>query len=258
VASCSTSVGAVISTSVERILRQVPDDALVLDVGGWGRPFRRADVVIDRMPYATRGLYGFDGEEPERFAEGSWVVWDVCAREPWPFEAEQFDFVVCSQTLEDLRDPVWVCSEMVRVGKAGYVEVPSRLEEQSYGVQGPWVGWGHHHWLADVRPGHIEFVFKHHVIHGRPSAHFPGGFASTLTDEERTARLWWEGSFTFEERILGDAESLDSYLDGFVEQELRRRHLARPVASRPSLGRRAVGRLKRLLADTRGTAGRPL
>ena len=58
--------------------------------------------------------------------------------------------MICSHTLEDVRDPIWVCSEIQRVAKAGYIEVPSRLEEQSYGFQGPWVGWGHHHWLIEV------------------------------------------------------------------------------------------------------------
>lgn len=234
------------NSSLERILRSVPDDAVVLDVGGWGKPFRRADMVIDRMPYATRGLYGFDGDEPERFDEGSWVIWDICGREPWPFLDDQFDFVVCSQTLEDLRDPVWVCSEIARVGKAGYIEVPSRLEEQTYGIQGPWVGWGHHHWLVDVGPGRIEFVFKHHVIHGRPTAHFPAAFALTLSEEERNSQLWWEGTFSYEERMLTDAESLDGYLDSFVATELGRRN----YTTSASLWRRAAGRARRVLDAT--------
>lgn len=236
-----------IRSSVDRILRELPDDALVLDVGGWGKPFRRADAVIDRMPYATRGLYGFDGEEPERFDEGGWVIWDICARQAWPFGDKQFDFVICSQTLEDLRDPIWVCSEMERVARAGYIEVPSRLEEQSYGVQGPWVGWGHHHWLVDVEGRHISFVFKHHVIHGRPSAYFPAGFVKLLNEEERTSQLWWESSFTFDERIFADPENLDAYLDTFVEEEMRRRQLPRHDLSERSLRRRAGGRVKRLL-----------
>jgi hypothetical protein len=235
----------VISTSVERILREVPDGAKVLDVGGWGKPFRRANVVIDRMPYTSRGLYGFDGEEPERFDETTWVIWDICGRRPWPFHDNEFDFVVCSQTLEDVRDPVWVCSEIARVGKAGYIETPSRLEEQSYGVQGPWVGWGHHHWLVDVLTGHIDFVFKHHIIHGRPSAHFPRGFVSLLDDDERTAKLWWQDSFTSDERIFVEPEALDSYLDSFVATEMQRRNVLRQVPARRSLVRRAAGRVKR-------------
>jgi hypothetical protein len=237
----------VIASSVERIERELPAEALVLDVGGWGKPFRRANTVIDRMPFSSRGLYGFDGSGPERFDEGSWVIWDICSRQPWPFRDKQFDFVVCSQTLEDLRDPVWVCSEIVRVGKAGYVEVPSRLEEQSFGVQGPWVGWGHHHWLVDVNPDHIDFVFKHHVIHGRRSAHFPAGFVDALTDDERNSQLWWTDSFSFAERILSDADSLDGYLDRFVEQELSRRQWACPVPADRGVLSRLGRRLRRVV-----------
>ncbi len=58
---------------------------------------------------------------------------DICDHEPYPFGDQEFDFVICSQTLEDVRDPIWVCSEINRIGKAGYIEVPSRLEEQSWG-----------------------------------------------------------------------------------------------------------------------------
>src|SRR5437870_11794806 len=119
--------------SAERILREVPADAVVLDIGAWGKPFTRADWVLDYMPYETRGLYGKDGEDPERFTADTWVIWDICDRRPFPFSDKQFDFVICSHTLEDIRDPVWVCSELNRIGKAGYIEVRSRLEEQCDG-----------------------------------------------------------------------------------------------------------------------------
>lgn len=241
-----------IASSVERILRDVPDSARVLDVGGWGRPLRRADVVVDQMPFETRGLYGFDGDGPERFDADSWFRIDICGRRPWPFADGEFDFVVCSQTLEDLRDPVWVCSELTRVGRAGYIEVPSRLEEQTFGIQGPWVGWGHHHWLVDVTDSHIEFVFKHHVLHGRPSAHFPAGFADSLTPEERVGQLWWTDTFTFCERTFVEAEPLDHYLDSFVEAELARRGGRSSAGPRSRHGwKRAVGGVRRRLAARR-------
>ena len=220
-----------LQSSRERILQHLSDDDLVLDVGGWASPLPRADWVIDLMPYETRGLYGDPPDpEAERFAPDTWVRRDICDREPWPFEDDRFDFVICSHTLEDVRDPVWVCAEIQRVGRAGYVEVPSRLEEQAYGIQGPWVGWGHHHWLIDVRDDGIEFVFKHHVLHGRESDHFPAGFAESLSEGERVQTLWWEGSFGCRERVLVDAEEVDSYLAGFVSAHrppARRRRLRR-------------------------------
>jgi hypothetical protein len=222
----------VIESSVAKIVREVPDDALLLDVGGWGKPFTRADWVLDQMPHETRGLYGSDGDGEERFSRETWVCRDICDREPWPFADNQFDFVVCSHTLEDVRDPVWVCHELTRVGKAGYIEVPSRLEEQSYGVHGPWVGWGHHHWLVDIEPGRVRFSFKHHVLHNRATDHFPPGFHERLSEEDRIQRLWWQGGFDFEEQVFTTQDGVDSYLADFVALNLRARPLPPPPRPR--------------------------
>src|SRR5581483_7473113 len=123
-----------LDSSRARLLELLVDDALVLDVGGAASPFARADWVIDLLGYEQRGLYGPPPDPAaERFSADTWVQRDICAREPWPFSTRQFDFSICSQTLEDVRDPVFVCNELMRVSRAGYIEVPSRLEEQSYG-----------------------------------------------------------------------------------------------------------------------------
>jgi hypothetical protein len=193
------------------------------------------------MPYGTRGLYGRDGPGPERFDKRTWIQRDVCAREPFPFDDDSIDFVVCSQTLEDVRDPLWVCEEMVRIAKAGYVEVPSRLEEQTWGVHGPWVGWSHHRWLIDVTPGRLEFVFKPHLLHARQDSRFPAGFLATLSAEERVSTLWWEGRFEATERTFRSPQELDSYLADFVRARAGR---AAPAGGRTGL-RRLVPRLRR-------------
>lgn len=216
--------------SRRRILERLGDRDLVLDVGGWAKPFQRADWVIDLLPYETRGLYGYDGDEPERFSAETWVQRDICDREPWPFEDDRFDFAVCSHTLEDVRDPVWVCREIARVARAGYIEVPSRLEEQAYGVQGPWVGWGHHHWLVDVLDDGLQFVFKHHIVHGRESFQLPRETWDALAPEKRVETLWWEGSLDARERVFVEAAELDAYLEAGVAPRARResrRHLPR-------------------------------
>lgn len=220
-----------------RILELLEDRDLVLDVGGGASPFARADWVIDLQPYADRTCYG--APEPpgsERFHAGTWVERDICDRAPWPFEDGQFEFSICSHTLEDVRDPLYVCDELIRVSKAGYIEVPSRLEEQSYGFQGPWAGWGHHRWLIDLDSDELTFVFKHHVMHGRDSDHFPPGFRDGLSAEQRVECLFWTGSFCYRERIFLDAASLDAYLSELVRRnrpdrpETRRRRLRSPRA----------------------------
>jgi hypothetical protein len=215
--------------SRERILERLGPDDVVLDIGGWADPFERADWVIDIFPYETRGLYareGWDGgrqRQAERFSAETWIQRDVCDRRPLPFDDDSIDFAICSHTLEDIRDPVWVCSELNRVAKAGYVEVPSRLEEQSWGRAGEFVGWDHHRWLIDVADGGITFTFKVHSIHANPDQYFPAGFWQHLADEERVQSLWWEGGFAYRERIFTDEEETSRELSSYVARELASR-----------------------------------
>jgi Methyltransferase domain len=211
-----------LASSRERILDLLDAGDLVLDVGGGASPFPRADWVLDLMPYEERGRYGPPPDpRSERFTAATWIRRDICDRDRWPFEDRQFDFAVCSHTLEDVRDPVFVCSELIRVSKAGYIEVPSRLEEQSYGVHGPWIGWSHHRWLIDVGDGEIVFVHKPHLLHARATDHFPAGFRESLTLEARVQCLWWRERFGYREHIFLDAPSLDAWLEEFVRQHRR-------------------------------------
>ncbi len=217
--------------STARIEALLRDEDLVLDVGGWVQPWARADWVLDVLPYATRGLYGYDREAAaatERFSAETWVERDACDREPWPFADGQFAFAVCGHTLEDLRDPVWVCAELQRVARAGYIEVPARLQEQTYGIHGPWVGWAHHHWLCDVHDGGIDFVFKSRALEGREEFQVPRAAYDALTPEERVQELWWRGPFAARERVMVGADEIDPYLMSVVPPApARRRSLLR-------------------------------
>ncbi len=209
-----------LAASRDRILATLPDTAGVLDVGGWAVPFSRADHVLDLGAYETRAGWGHDGDPAaERFTADTWTRRDVCEHTPWPYADDAFDFAICSHTLEDLRDPIWVCAELSRVARAGYVEVPSRLEEQTWGFQGQWTGWSHHHWLidADQGAGRLDFVFKHHVVHD-PRFRLPTAFRDTLDDAARVTTLWWERAIDARERIFDSAEALNAYLSEVVER----------------------------------------
>lgn len=239
-----------LESSRRRIVEQLDDSALLLDVGGWADPLARADWVIDLMPYETRGLYERrrwvaprGDTAAERFTAETWVQRDLCAHEPYPFDDDSVDFVVCSHTLEDLRDPVWVCSEMNRIARAGYIEVPSRLEEQSWGVMGmAGVGWAHHRWLIDVYDGGIEFALKLHGLHARSDHHFPTGFWDGLTEEQRVQSLHWEDGFSYRERIFRDEEETDRYLRAAVAAGLAAHPPSTDLASRARRLRQRAGR----------------
>jgi hypothetical protein len=125
------------------------------------------------------------------------------------------------------------------VAKAGYIEVPSRLEEQSWGVNGDFVGWSHHRWLIDINDQEIQFVVKLHSLHANPDHYFPEGFWEQLEPQDRVQTLWWTERFAYRERIILEAAESDDYLAGYVARELARRRYRRSPA-RPSRLRRRL------------------
>jgi len=46
-----------------------------------------------------------------------------------PFKDKEFDFIISSHVLEHVTDPQFFISELERIGKEGYIEVPTRLED---------------------------------------------------------------------------------------------------------------------------------
>ena len=170
--------------NAQKLLAELKPSDVVLDVGGWACPFNRADWILDCEPYDTRGFYrtfgapASQGGDVERFSKATWIQRDICARDAFPFEDKSIDFVICSHTLEDIRDPLWVCSELVRVAKRGYIEVPSREWETCRGLERPnQVGLSHHRWLVDVRDNQIQFLMKVHMIHSERRFSFPPSHA---------------------------------------------------------------------------------
>jgi hypothetical protein len=211
--------------NVDELLARLSPGDLVLDVGGWACPFNRAQWVLDAEPYETRGYYrtfggpASQGGEKERFRRDTWVRRDICDKAPWPFADKQFDFVVCSHTLEDLRDPLWVCAELIRVAKRGYVEVPSREWETCRGAEHPAIaGLSHHRWLIDIDGKRMRFLPKYHLIHSHWRFSFPPAHLKRLPPERTVQWLWWEGGFEFEEVSIHGVDNQRAALAEYVRR----------------------------------------
>jgi len=199
------------------IMSRLQPSDVVLDIGGWAHPFNRANYVMDQEPYETRGYYNrtFAKNNPipplggtvENFTADTWIQRDICSHQPYPFADKQLDYVICSHTLEDIRDPLWVCSEMIRIGKRGYIEIPSRIWESCRGFEPGIVGLSHHRWLIDIAGNEISFTMKFHSIHGHWRLSLPAKFAQSLAPERAFQWLFWDDSFSFREiTIHGDAQ----------------------------------------------------
>jgi len=124
----------------------------VLDVGGGKNTFKHATDVIDIYPSASHIV--------------NITYFDVCSG-VWPFDDNYFDFVYCSQTLEDLCNPAFVLSEMSRVGKRGAIVCPSIIQEISPNVDAgnqAWSGHHHHRYFVTFIGNEVKLLPKYPIV----------------------------------------------------------------------------------------------
>ncbi len=163
----------------------------------------------------------------------------MCERTPFPFPDKYFDYILCSQTLEDLRDPIWVCSELVRIGKRGYIEVPSRRLEMTRGVESlGYAGHYHHRWLIEIKDNLLLFRFKTCLLNESWRYHLPPRAFAQLPRADRVSYLFWEGTFYFREEITISYGEVQRELEAYV----RRQGVYSPLRYRVSDLIRAVKR----------------
>ena len=99
-------------TSREHMLAMVADnpDWSVLDLGCGADGIQLANAYAD---YEDR---------TQSYPNNRFVKTDACNT---PFEDKEFDFVFAIHLLEHIPNPSDICSELMRIGKRGYIEVPT-------------------------------------------------------------------------------------------------------------------------------------
>lgn len=104
-------------------IKNIGEKDIVLDVGSGDKPFWRADVIVDK----------YINDNQQRHS-GS-IIYDSnklfmnADVENLPFKDKVFDFVFCSHLLEHVENPDKAISELTRVAKKGYIEVPNAILE---------------------------------------------------------------------------------------------------------------------------------
>ena len=175
-----------------------PGDGLVLEVGGGQRPYAESAVVIDLYAaddYERAGEEALSLSRPLIVADGHSL----------PFADGAFDYVIAQHVLEHATDPTRFAGELCRVAAAGFVQVPSREAELTF-------GWSYHPWLIDRDGDTLVFHPK-----GEQRAQF-GELFHQGYKESPALRLWiaahqsrWLHSIEWRDRISvrveGDADA---------------------------------------------------
>lgn len=91
--------------------------------------------------------------------------------EKLPFNDKEIDFIYSRHTLEDIQNPNFAMSEIIRCCKSGYIETPSPLIEVTKGVDSHcnnklYSGYLHHRYIiwSDIEKCEIYFLPKYSNI----------------------------------------------------------------------------------------------
>lgn len=180
-----------------KIQTKIKQGDKVLDVGSAKCIFTRANYIIDILDYEDRSTNKYWGPEEEYFTKDTWIKADI--HEKIPFEDNYFDFSLCTHTLEDIKDPISVCKELIRVSKSGYIECPSREVESVMNLkkQGL-VGYGNHRWFVNIDGNNVTFTNKTPYVYCRNDLIFQPGYSPSTT----YVGLFWDNEFNVEENVI--------------------------------------------------------
>jgi hypothetical protein len=144
--------------TVFRVLKRISQvkKLKVLDLGG-GAGSWLGDLVthiVDLQPNEVASALGIEV-----------VIGDAHSQKVFErFEDNFFDFVSCTHTLEDVRDPGQIISHINRISKAGFIATPNRHQELS-NLESPfWRGNLHHRWIFSIYEGSYWGAFKSGVV----------------------------------------------------------------------------------------------
>ena len=194
-----------------------PSSGLVADVGSGHAAHPRADVVVDK--YVTDDFereFTLDFSKPLVVADGHAL----------PFDDGAFAYVIASHVLEHATDPILFAAELSRIADAGFVQVPTRQAELTF-------GWPFHPWLIDRDAGTL-------VFHPRHESQAPAGeFFHRAFADSALFRVWFGANRHAWHYTLHWSDSFTVRLHGTSRaQQTAALDVERALRTLPSMGAR--------------------
>ncbi|MEW6400635.1 MAG: methyltransferase domain-containing protein [Chloroflexota bacterium] len=129
-------------------MQHIPEGGIILDIASGHNPFPHATILSDRYLELTQHR-----REEIIVDQRPFVMLDI---HHLPFAAKSIDYIYCSHVIEHAENPLQACFEMMRVGKAGYIETPTLMKDTLF-------SWAHemgHKWHV-VRMGNRLVFFEY-------------------------------------------------------------------------------------------------
>jgi hypothetical protein len=147
-----------------------PASGLVIEVGGGHDPHPRTDLMVEKYlaDDFERG-YAVSFAKPVVVGDGHAI----------PLATGCAAYAIASHVLEHATDPERFAAELTRVADAGFVQLPSRLSELTF-------GWPFHPWLVDLEPDGTLLFHERNGQHSPAGDYFHESFAHSPF-----LRLWW-------------------------------------------------------------------
>jgi len=178
---------------------------IVLDIGSGNIPFKYATHLADLS--LEDGSIG-RANTKFKYINGKQVV--QCDIENLRFQDNEFDFVYCSHVLEHVLNPEKACKELIRVGKRGFIEVPTKGKDI-------WLNTAkisNHRWWIEIVNEKLIFTqynqrelngFENNILlsmHTQPQTPREKAFSSLiyLKSDLVNNMILWENSFDYEVR----------------------------------------------------------
>lgn len=112
----------------ERI-KNIKPSFKVLEIGPGGSPYPRSDVFLEKIFNDSNEFKSQRGHQPELKTDKPVFFY---TGEKFPFKDKEFDYIICSHVLEHVENVDSFLSELVRVGKMGYLEYPTIYYDHLY------------------------------------------------------------------------------------------------------------------------------
>jgi SAM-dependent methyltransferase len=105
----------------ERI-KSIKANDKVLEVGPGATPHPRSDIFLELKYDSIEERIAQSGHVGPLQTQKPIIYYDGTS---FPFDDDEFDYVICSHVLEHIHEPEKMVSELTRVAKKGYIEFPT-------------------------------------------------------------------------------------------------------------------------------------